>query len=61
LLTAKDGKLARLKFAILFTTAYVLGKKKTNACYHRIQILGTEISFTPLLSFALAKILFTLG
>jgi len=36
-------------------------KNKTNACYPRIKKFGTEMSFTPLLAFTLAKISFTLG
>jgi len=53
-MTAVDVKLDCLKYTILFTTADVCWlKNKTNACYQRMQKIGTEILFTPLLSFTL--------
>jgi len=47
LLTVEDAKLERLKFAISFTivNVFCVKQSKTNACYQRIQKLGTEILF----------------
>jgi len=67
LLIAEDAKLEHLNFAILFTIADIfwVKKKKTNACYQRIQkIMNINLihpPFTPLVSFTLAKFSFTLG
>jgi len=54
LLTAKDAKLERLKFAVLSTIVYiyVLGKKnKTNVCYQRIQKIRNRNFIHPCKNF----------
>jgi len=64
LLIAEDAKFESLKFAILFTIAdmFWAKKNKTNACYQRIQKIRNRnlihSSFTPLISFTLAKLSF---
>jgi len=63
LLTAEDAKLQSLNLAILFMIADIFWVKKTRQMHGILgyKKLATEISFTPFLSFTLAKISFTLG
>jgi len=63
LLTAEDTKLERLELAILFTIVDIFWVKKTRQMHvvRGHKKLATTISFTPLLSFTLGKIPFTLG